>query len=197
MSENNEIWKPVVGYEGLYECSNMGRVKSFVKDKDGKILKGGKQNFGYTKVILKGGKQVLVHRLVAQAFIPNPDNKPCIDHINGNTDDNRVENLRWCTQKENLNNTVFIQRQSQSQKGKYGIKSNRHKVIIQFDLQGNLIRKWCCAVDVEKEIGVCRKSISAALKGKYKTAGGYKWKYYDLETYLIGIMNNNIKKGAS
>lgn len=196
MKELVEIWKPVVGYEGFYEVSNLGRVKSFVKDKDGKILKGGKHDFGYIKYSLHsidGIKQILGHRLVAQAFISNPENKPYIDHINGITCDNRVENLRWCTQKENLNNPIFIERHIQSQMGRYGVKSNNHKAIIQFDLDGNLIKKWGCAVDAANEIGIPKQSISACIKGKYKSAGGYKWEYYDTDRYLLAKMNKVLK----
>ena len=193
MSDMIEIWKPIMGYEGVYEVSNLGRVKSYCKGKNGVILKGSKHNFGYIKVSLMG-KQVLVHRLVAEAFILNPDNKPCIDHINGITSDNRVENLRWCTQKENLNNPIFTKRSSVSHKGKYGTQSSNHKAIIQFELNGELVRKWECAIDAQKEIGVCRKAISAVLRGKCKTAGGFLWEYYNTDRYLIALMIKTLKE---
>ena len=104
----NEVWKDVVGYEGLYQVSNMGNVKSVGYGKE-RVLKPGKDSRKYLTVSLsksKKPKTFLVHRLVAQAFIPNPDNKPCIDHINTITTDNRVENLRWVTPKENVNNPL-------------------------------------------------------------------------------------------
>ena len=115
----NEIWRPIKDYEGLYEVSNLGRVSSLDRetiDTIGRkhyikcrILKQGKDNHGYLVVALtKNGKSktVRVHRLVAEAFMPNPENKPCIDHINTIRDDNRIENLRWATPKENMNNEL-------------------------------------------------------------------------------------------
>lgn len=112
---NNEIWKPIKGYDGIYEISNFGRVKSlerkvYANFKFGKtrtykerILKPGIVN-GYKQVKLRdnSNKIVYVHRLVAEAFINNPKNYNTVNHKNGNKQDNRVENLEWCTQKENV-----------------------------------------------------------------------------------------------
>lgn len=200
MSENNEIWKPVVGYEGLYEISSMGRVNSlgrWGKGRNGsmKYHKGGLLNVcydnnGYKCVVLsKEGKpkKCRIHRLIAEAFIPNPENKPCIDHINTIRDDNRIENLRWCTQKENLNNPISIEKQKEVQ----GTPT------LQFSKDGRLIKLWNSIIDAERTLGFSHGNICRCCKGTYKTLGGYIWKYYNKETYLIGIMNNNIKKGAS
>lgn len=112
MADNEEIWKPVVGYEGLYEVSNLGRVRSLRKASK-TILKQRHIN-GYLVVGLfdNNYKQHLglVHRLIASAFIPNPENKPEIDHINTQRDDNRIENLRWATKIENSNNELTLQK---------------------------------------------------------------------------------------
>ncbi len=108
-----EIFKDIEGYEGKYQISNQGRVKRFYKNGKEKILKPSKDDNGYYRVNLgKDGKikTVKIHRLIAEAFIPNPENKPCIDHIIplsiGGT--NEVSNLRWCTHMENLNNSLTI-----------------------------------------------------------------------------------------
>ena len=111
-----EIWKPVVGYEGLYEVSSYGRVKSldrYVKYSDGriylhkgKVLSLAKDKNGYFVVSLYfNGKHntIKVHRLVAQAFIPNPDNLPEVNHLDEDKTNNRVENLEWCDHKYNMN----------------------------------------------------------------------------------------------
>ena len=127
-----EIWKPVVGYEGIYEVSSLGRVKKTayimysIRNKASpraeRILKQ-KYFKGYKRVSLRkdgSNKTAFVHRLIAMAFIPNPERKPCIDHINTIRDDNRIENLRWCTTRENNNNEITKQkhRECKMPKGK-------------------------------------------------------------------------------
>ena len=107
-----EIWRPIVGYEGLYEVSSYGRVRSldrYVNNnsfRKGKVLSPGKDTIGYLFVVLSCNgkcKTIRVHRLVAQAFIPNPDNLPEINHINEDKTDNRVDNLEFCNRKYNIN----------------------------------------------------------------------------------------------
>lgn len=117
-----EIWKDIKDYEGLYQISNLGKVKRLVsvKCKKERFLSITKdKKFGYCRVMLcknNKTKRFLIHRLMAEHFIPNPENKLCIDHINGIRDDNRIENLRWCTHKENNNFPIARKHNSESQK---------------------------------------------------------------------------------
>lgn len=186
-----EIWKDIKEYKGLYQVSNLGNVKSLNYRKTGKekILKSAKKS-GYPFVVLyKDGKvkQTLIHRLVASAFIPNTDNKPCIDHINTNRTDNRVENLMWVTYKENMNNPLTIEK-------KIGENNPKTKPIIQFSKDGEFMQKWSCIVSVERKLNIPHSNIIKVINGDRKTAGGYKWGYvadyeripfkvFDLEIY--------------
>ena len=202
MIENTEIWKPIMGYEGLYECSNLGRVRSLDRidsnnhPLNGVILKPYISNSGYLLVgLYKQQKRdrKLLHRLVAEAFLPNPDNKPEIDHINTIKTDNTVflnedgsinyekTNLRWTTRKENINNPLTKTKMQinarKPSKGKYGKKHHRSKPIIQYDKDGNFIKEWDCANDVERVLGISNKHIGSVCLGKRKSCGGYIWKY--------------------
>ena len=124
----NEVWKPVKGYEGLYEISDLGNLRSLDRyvmcDNEYRLFKGKPKKphltpKGYLTIFLfknGQGKHYFMHRLVAEAFIPNPNDLPFIDHINTVKDDNRVENLRWCTQKENCNNPISRQKLKESKR---------------------------------------------------------------------------------
>lgn len=174
--ETEEIWKDIIGYEGLYQVSNLGRVKSLSNNfsRKEKILKNHKNSGGYLRVVLnknRKAKRYYIHRLVSEYFIDNPNNLPQIDHINTDRTDNRVENLRWVTHKENMNNPLTIDKINK-------INKKSSKPIIQFSKDGEFIRKWDSAMDAQRELGIKQGGISECCKEKRKTAGGYIWRYY-------------------
>lgn len=180
-----EIWKDIKGYKGLYQISNLGKVKNV---KTQKILKNytSKQDKGYLKVSLYSNlksKNFKIHRLVANAFIANPCNYPQVNHINGNKQDNCVENLEWCNNSHNMKEAYKIGLVKSSHSGCF--KKGEHKKqeipINQLDLNGNLIKTWSSFTKAEKFFRPNSKAISTnihgALNNKQKTAYGYIWKY--------------------
>ena len=192
-----EIWKTIEDNPN-YEVSNMGNVRSVdrfvncnggVAFRKGKTLKKYLSKRGYYVVNLPM-KQYKVHRLVAEAFIPNPDNKPQIDHISTIKTDNTVclnedgsvnydgTNLRWVTNKENMNNPITRQNCSKNNyyKGKMGSKHHNSIPIYQLTKEGEIIKKWECAATVAKELNISRIGIRRCCQGKAFTAGGYAWK---------------------
>lgn len=173
-----EIWKDIEGYEGLYQVSNLGYVRSLDKEievinhnkKYCKKIKGKelKCSFhdGYTTVgLVKNGKvkTTYIHRLVAKAFISNPNNYNIINHIDEDKSNNNCKNLEWCTYKYN---------------NIYGnALKNKTKPILQYDLKFNFIKRWESASAVEKELMINASSIRQCCKSNVKTAGGYIWRY--------------------
>lgn len=201
-----EEWKDIEGYEELYQVSNLGRVRSLGNGSSNvskeRIMKPYKEKKGYLRVRLcKNGKykHFLIHRLVANAFIPNPNNKPFIDHIDTNPSNNKVDNLRWVTNKENCNNPLTINHliENSGLKNMKGKLNHLSKPILQFSIDGEFIRKWDSAADITRELGISNGNICSCCRGeRYKTAYGYIWKYYDIELYCISIMKKNFKKVA-
>lgn len=172
-SNAKEIWKDVVGYEGLYEVSNLGNVRSvdFQGKKRIRLLKQATIGDGYLHVNLcKNGvhKTGYTHRLVAQAFISNPERKPVVDHINTIRTDNRLENLRWVTQRENVNHPITHKRNADAQ---------HYKAVCQYSLSGILITEFKGIRIASRETNTNRVNISKCCKGMAKSAGGYIWKY--------------------
>ena len=167
-----EYWKPVVGYEGHYQVSNFGRVKSIKFGKE-IILKPRKDKCGYYSVVLyKNGivKKYYVHRLVAEAFIPNPNNLPCVNHKDENKLNNSVDNLEWCDRLYNVRYGTGIERRSKK----------RSKPVLQYTLDGNLIREWASVMECGRN-GYNQGHVADCCNGKLKTHKGFIWVYKNEE----------------
>lgn len=190
-----EEWRDIENYEGMYQISNFGRVKSLPRSRvRGRILKLGRGTNGYAIVHLckKCVQETLsVHRLVAKAFIPNPDNLPEVNHLDECKTNNAVSNLRWVTREENENYGTKRERGARSHDyTKSSVKSaanhdyaaigmKRRKPVLQFDLEGNLIRCWSGICEIKDTLGFCSSAISSACNrvGDYKRgiSYGYRW----------------------
>lgn len=179
----NEEWKNIKGYENLYQVSNYGRIKSLKKHSifnnrtyPTKILKCHINTKKYLDVELckfNKSHRYRIHRLVAEAFIPNPDNKPQVNHIDCNKSNNKMNNLEWCNNSENQQHAF---KNGLNTRKKYG-DSPRAKKINQYNLNGDFIKTWDSIIRIKDECGYCDGFISQCCKGKYKQAYGYIWKY--------------------
>lgn len=175
-----EIWKPVKGLEGAYEVSNLGRVRSldrvrrksngrntFYKGRMIKITKNNTNDYLIARIQDGRSSHSLVHRLVAEAFIPNPLNLPQVNHKDENKANNRADNLEWCTAYYNNHYGTARAR----------ITEKRSSKVVQYTLDGTFVAKYPSAREAARLINKSQAAISRACLGIYKQAYGYLWKY--------------------
>jgi hypothetical protein len=193
-----EIWKPAINYEGYYEISNLGNVLSLervieyeYKTKSGIIIKKRSfkkskklkthiNNAGYYTTDFQVNKikqTIAIHRLIAEAFIPNPENKLTVNHKDGIKTNIAISNLEWATYSENNKHAVDNNLRQSPWTGKFGNMHPLSKPIIQYDKTYNKINEFTNAREAQRITGINYKHISSCCLGKRKTHGGYIWKY--------------------
>lgn len=179
-TDNNETWRAVKGYEGMYEVSNMGRVRtlhtndSYPRDREGRVLCAQLDNRGrYSVALCKNGKckRMQVHRLVAMAFLPNPNNYPVVNHKDENPQNNTVENLEWCTTKYNLHYSNV------PKKMKAAAVKKQQKAVLMYDKKGNFIREFESATKAAEYVGDFQQNVSKNCYGQTKSVKGYSFKF--------------------
>ncbi|KKN79710.1 hypothetical protein LCGC14_0337320 [marine sediment metagenome] len=188
-----ETWKDIKGFEGLYQISDLGRVKSLTRKivrRDGialsikeRILKDHKDHYdshGYLQVDLyKTGsrKTYKVARLVALAFIPNPENKRTVNHKKGNRGDNRAKKLEWATQAENMQHSYDVLGRKGPCLGKFGVDSPLSKPVLQFSKTGKRVAEYAGVSEAQRETGISHGNISMVCLGQRNFAGGFIWEF--------------------
>lgn len=177
-----EIWKDVVGWGGLYKVSNLGRVKSIDRkswngkiwyERKGKILKGCRDKDGYCIVSLRRKnehKTFKVHRLVAEAFIPNPDGYPQVNHKDENKINNCIKNLEWCSAKYNINYGTRNQRMATT-----NLNGKNSQLVNQLTKDGRLLKIWPSMHEAARSLKINQGNISNCCSGRCKSYAGYIW----------------------
>lgn len=185
-----EVWKDIPGYEGLYQVSNLGNILSLNYKKTHKphTLKHCISRDGYHRVNLccNGVRKWFVHLLVAKSFIPNPLNKPQINHIDGDKDNNCVSNLEWVSGKENIQHA--IRNGLRKIENHHYLSNGDHhasKPVLQYDLHGNFIKKWGCQSEAARFYNCNSGSINSCVVGRNKTCKGFIWRNQEGDIPLI------------
>lgn len=177
----NEIWRDVIGYEGLYQVSNLGRVKALPKrGHKSLIMKQTIKKDGYIRIQLsKDAKSscLYVHRLVADAFLPKTPEKSEVNHIDGNKSNNALFNLEWVTRSDNTKHALKTGLRTNPTKGKFGSTHPTAKKIYQYDLNGNLIKIWGSASEAERLGNFNAKSIYMCVEKRRLSYKKYIWKH--------------------
>lgn len=174
-----EIWKDIKGYEGLYQVSNLGRIKSFHKYRTTNRIMKPRLKRGYYQIGLRKDskrKWYSIHRLVAQAFILNSNNYPIINHKDGNKLNNNVDNLEWCTYSYNSKEAIRLGLAKPPKAIKGELNPNSKK-IIQYDKNMNKIKIWGSIADASRELNICSCNIIECCKKHRLSAGNYIWEY--------------------
>jgi hypothetical protein len=187
-----EKWKSVTGYEGFYEVSDCGNIRSIKRtvtningikcNRKGKFLSPGVNKYGYLQVSLSVNNKLstyTVHSLVAIAFIENSLNKKTVNHIDGKKFNNNVLNLEWATKSEQAIHSLKnnLRKMPNSWNGKFGSSHGSSKGVLQYDKNGLLIKEYGSIIEASDFIKIHPSGITGVCKGKHKTAGGYIWKY--------------------
>ena len=167
-----EIWKDIAGYEGLYKVSNLGNVKNlrYRNKHEEHLLTKRHQKNGYLTVSLSKNsiyKNFLIHRLVADVFIENPYNFPCVNHKDENKRNNCVDNLEWCTYKYNNNYGTHREKEART----------KEKKVFQYTKDGKFVKEFYSTQEAKRCTGINQGNIWACCTGRYKSAGGYIWKF--------------------
>lgn len=177
-----EIWKDIPGYEGLYQAGSEGNIRSIKNNRFyGRILHTYDDcTRGYLKLTMyndKGKNSEKVHRVIAYAFIPNPENKPHINHKNGNRTDNRASNLQWCTNAENAKHGFVVNGRINPWKNKFGFEHNRSKAVAQYTLDMVLIKVHGSVQEASRNVNISKQTIVDSCHNRRVSKYPYVWRF--------------------